>query len=174
MAYSEEDGTNYVAIDHTAMFKITADNLSMWRRAVNGEVAPRWVCDGVEDANDPTNMTYTNFEYREVTAEDIGKYTTKYYYQMKLKQVEESISSSHSWKSNSYVYEPTTDFTFQDGVTYYTKEGVIYSQAKVTVGEPIPFNNQNTSEKVINPKIYDVLGSKAETTIYYIRRAVNP
>ena len=174
VAYSEE-GTSHIVTDHAVMFKITQDNLSVWRKTdTTGSIAPRWVCNGQVDPNNPTNMTYSDFEYKVVTVNDIGKYTTKYYYQMKLITVEEEISSSQSWKGCTYVYEPTSDLEFMTNTVYYTKRGVDYIKADVIVGDKIPVNNQSSSEKITNPKIYDVLGGDNETTVYYVRRILVP
>lgn len=50
------------------------------------------------------------------------------------------VLASLQWDAAEKAYALTTDETFQNGKTYYTKDGDTYSEATVTVGADVPGN----------------------------------
>ena len=83
------------------------------------------------DATFTDGKTYYTATETEVEGETVVSYT------------EATVTTGEAVTANTY-YEQTTVYTqtdapaFLDGVTYYTKSGAEYSEATVTVGDPIP------------------------------------
>lgn len=83
------------------------------------------------DATFTDGKTYYTASETEVEGETVVSYT------------EATVTTGEAVTANTY-YEQTTVYTqtdapaFLDGVTYYTKSGAEYSEATVTVGDPIP------------------------------------
>lgn len=74
---------------------------------------------------------------------------------------------ARTWNSNSYLFTPTADLTFQDGKDYYIQSFTDYEKTEVEVGALVPFNNVESLSQ--NSHTYAVFGDDKDSTIYYER-----